>query len=210
MRQVQICLLLSTYRSYPEQFYENERWIIKAYRILQTTGVLTHETQTQGFSKRPEWQRVCACWLLRFTGAVIGLKWTSSPDMMEAFSFPWHQLTMKSFQEDFSCSWLLSSGTKEQLTRLFVARLDLCAKIGHLIRVLWKRTASEIVALGENPEFSPPPPSNSLAIEELEARLQQWKLDNASLLARSASSSAPLFEKRLLHVEQIHTKLIFE
>ncbi|KAK5048669.1 hypothetical protein LTR84_005760 [Exophiala bonariae] len=210
LRKVQICLLLSTYRSYPGQFYENERWIIEAYRTLQASGVLPDKGHNQGFVDGIEWRRVCACWLHRFAGSVIGLKWTSSPDVMEAFSLPWHQITISVFEEDYSFSWFISARTKEQLTRIFLSRLKLLITIGHLNKILWKRTASEITAIGETPEFTPPPPSNCLAIEEIEVRFQRWKLDNGPLLSAETSSSTPRKEQQIVRAEQIHTKLSFE
>lgn len=129
---------------------------------------------------------------------------------MEAFSLPWHQITSAVFEEDYSFSWFISARTKEQLTRIFLARLKLLVTIGHLDKNLWKRTASDINVIGEKPEFTTPSPPEYLAIDEIEGRFQQWKLVNGSLLSMEAPSSTPRKEQRLLRAEQIHTMLTFE
>jgi hypothetical protein len=129
---------------------------------------------------------------------------------MEAFWFPWHQITLKDFEDDFSFSWHLSANIKEQLIRIFVARLNLFVTIGHLNKVLWKRTASEMLAVGETPDFTAHQPSDCLPIEEIEVRFQRWKLDNTSLLSMVAPNSTSWSEQRLLRADQIFTRLHYE
>ncbi|EXJ91483.1 hypothetical protein A1O3_00031 [Capronia epimyces CBS 606.96] len=209
-----ISLALITFRNYPGNFYENERWTIKAYRLLETAGVLpnTNTNRSQGFVENPDWRRVSACWLHRFTSSFMGLKWTSSPELMEAVMFPWHQITLADFEEDFGFSWYLSAETKEQLTRIFVARISLQVTIGHLNKILWKQTVSEMSAIGGKPEIAAPQLTltDSLPIEEIDVRLQRWKLENEDSLPMAASVYGACPEKRLLYAEHILTSMAYE
>ncbi|KIW79443.1 hypothetical protein Z517_06055 [Fonsecaea pedrosoi CBS 271.37] len=210
MRRVQICLLLSTFKAYPGHFVENERWIIEAYKTIQSVGVWPQKNSTPGFAERSEWNRVCACWLHRFSSALMGLRWTSNPKMMDAISLPWHTLGLKDFERDFSFSWYLSAAVKQQLTRLFVARIEMQVLFGHLGKVLWRRTADQLELIGEKPDFTPPAPSNPMPIEEMEARYRKWRYDNTSLCELKPHESLPRFERRLLRLEQLITKLTYE
>jgi hypothetical protein len=208
-RRVQICLLLSTYRSYPGHFYDNERWIIKAYRILKDAGMLPQNGLHMTIHNS-EWNRLCACWLQRFTSAAIGLKWTSNPELLEACDLSWEHITIDDFREDVNFSWHLSATTKERLAQVFVARLKMNVTMGQLIKILWKRTATEIQSIGEKPEFQPPPSSNPLSLEEVESRLQRWKQEHLSFILTKDRACTPPFEQRLLQAETITTRLIYE
>jgi hypothetical protein len=210
LRQVQICLLLSTYRNYPGQFYENERWIIKAYRILQDAGALPSKTPDRGFVDEPDWKRACACWLHRFSNSHLGLKWTNSPELMAASQFPWHQITVADFEADFSFSWYLSAEIKRQLTHMFVDRIEMNLHFCQLGKVLWKRTATEMLAIGESLAAVQDQPSDALPIEEIEVRLQKWKQDHGSLFSMEPVPNTSPSEKRLLRAEQILLKLTYE
>lgn len=198
------------YRNYPGQFYENERWIIKAYRILQDAGAVPSKSQDRAFIDQPDWKRVCACWLHRFASSQLGLKWSNSPDLMEASCFPWHEISLADFQEDFSFSWHLSAGIKQQLVQMFVKRMDLNVHFCQLNKVLWKRTASEMIAIGESSVSMQTQQYDALPVEELEARMQKWKLDHGSLLSMEAPANATCLEKRLLRAEQVLAKLSYE
>ncbi|KIX98586.1 uncharacterized protein Z520_05887 [Fonsecaea multimorphosa CBS 102226] len=210
LRQVQICLLLSTYRNYPGQFYENERWLIKAYRILQEAGVLPSQNPDRRFIDQSDWKRVCACWFQRFSNSQIGLKWSHSPDLMEASSFPWHQISLADFQEDFSFSWHLSANIKQQLLKIFVERINLHVHFCQLDKILWKRTASEMITIGESTTAALTQQCDALPAEEIEVRLQKWKRDHEPLLSMAAPADATCLEKRLLQAEKVLTQLTYE
>jgi hypothetical protein len=210
MRQVQICLLLSTYRNYPGQFYDNERWIIKAYRIMQNAGQMPTVDEERALEVRPEWKRLCACWFHRFTNAQLGLKWTNSPDLFECTRYPWHEITMNDFKDDFEFSWHSSADLKLLLTQLFVQQLKLDIHICQLDKILWKRTVCEMLATREIVSRPPGEPLECLFIENVEASLQNWWRNHASLLTIEAPATMTAFEKRQLHVEQLVAKLTYE
>ena len=173
-------------------------------------GQCHQRTRIGGFVEQADWKRACACWFHRFTNSQLGLKWTNSPDLMEAARFPWHQISLTDFQEDFSFSWHLNADVKRQLIQIFVERIDLNVHICHLDKVLWKRTASEMLAAGEALDFTQAESSGALAIEEVEVRLQKWKLDHASLLSMDAPTTATAFERRLLRAELALIQLTYE
>ena len=129
---------------------------------------------------------------------------------MKAFDFPWREITLTDFEDDFKFSWPLSWQTKKQLAEIFMARMQLNISIGRLDRVLWNRTAADLLAIGEKPDYAHEPPSNHMPVDEIESDFQKWLSDHGPLLSKRQSGYIPQLDKRILRAEQLHTKLTFE
>lgn len=208
MRKTQICLLLSLYRSYPDYFYENERWVINAYHILQVHGVQPFGQSSVGFARNWHWRRVACCWMTRLTSLIVGLKWTSNLDLINALSWSWPSISIDDFHEEYSFSWYLSSEAKRHSLRLFVAGIGLQVQMGAIGARVLNRTASDMQAMGHAKDM--PKAAHTASLEEIELGLITWRRDNVALLDSRTPSSMTKFEEQLYKCQQLYWKLGYE
>ncbi len=200
LRKTQICLLLSTYRSYPNLFYENERWILTAYRIIQATDTVS--------SGSIGWKRASVCWMHRFTSLIVGLKWTSNQYLIDALSCTWTDISIQDFEPDYSFSWYLGADLKRHLLSIFVASVGLHVHMGELGKLILRRTSTDMKTMGYDQanltNF------DMQSVEEIELQLEEWKDKHADLMGAEPPGSLFHADASVFRTAQVMLCLAYE
>ncbi|EXJ76135.1 uncharacterized protein A1O5_00643 [Cladophialophora psammophila CBS 110553] len=207
LRRVQICLLLSTYRSYENRYYENERYVTTAYDLLVENDAF-QQSSTPSNPDQLAWKRACICFLSRAICLLIALKKTSRPEMFDS-SLPFcPKISVDDFQEDCSFSWYLSKETKQQTYRLFVAIFQLQMRAAELGKLLVYRTA----LYTPNQTHSQPAPSTPeyLSVENVELKIDEWRQDNRQLLDYEPPDSSSSTDFKAFKIAHAYTMLSYE
>ena len=147
-----------------------------------------------------EWKRATACWMSRFTSLIVGLKWTSNPDLIEALSCSWLEILINDFESDYNFSW--------HLLNIFVARTRLYRCTGSLGKWLLKRSSTDMQAMGyEQKSLNM---FDMLSVEEIELEMEKWKYETTDILDAEPSRSLCPAEALICRTEQIIMKLGYE
>ncbi|KEF54508.1 uncharacterized protein A1O9_09675 [Exophiala aquamarina CBS 119918] len=190
LRRVQVCLLLSTYRSYENRYYENERYVTTAYDLL----VENNAFQQSSSPLNPDqlaWKRK-----------------TSRPEMFDSSHPSCPKISVEDFQEDCSFSWYLSKETKQQTYRLFVAIFQLQMRTTELGKLLVYRTA--LYAPNQTHSQTAPSTPEHLSVENVELKIDEWRQDNRQLLDYEPPYSSSSTDFKAFKIAHAYTMLSYE
>ncbi|KAK5050545.1 hypothetical protein LTR84_003826 [Exophiala bonariae] len=207
LKRVQICLLLSTYRSYENRYYENERYVTTAYDLLIENDAF----QRSSTSTSPDWlawKRACICFQSRAVCLLIALKKTSRPEMFDSSLLSCSAISMDDFQEDCSFSWYLSKETKQQTYRLFVAVFQLQMRTVELGKLLVYRTA--MYSPNQSQSKIMPLKPEHLSVEDVELRIDEWRQENKRLLEHEPPDSSSPTDCKAYKIARAFTMLSYE
>ncbi|KAK5461983.1 hypothetical protein LTR20_005932 [Exophiala xenobiotica] len=207
LRRVQICLLLSTYRSYENRYYENERYVTTAYDLLVENDAF-QQSSTPSNPDQLAWKRACMCFLSRAVCLLIALKKTSRPEMFDS-SLPFcPKISVDDFQEDCSFSWYLSKETKQRTYRLFVAIFQLQMRTAELGKLLVYRTA--LYTPSQTHSQTVPSAPEHLSVENVELKIDEWRQNNRQLLDSEPPDSSSSTDFKAFKIAHAYTMLSYE
>ncbi|KAJ9504281.1 hypothetical protein H2202_000337 [Exophiala xenobiotica] len=207
LRRVQICLLLSTYRSYENRYYENERYVTTAYDLLVENDAF-QQSSTPSNPDQPAWKRACMCFLSRAVCLLIALKKTSRPEMFDS-SLPFcPKISVDDFQADCSFSWYLSKETKQRTYRLFVAIFQLQMRTAELGKLLVYRTA--LYTPNQTHSQTVPSAPEHLSVENVELKIDEWRQNNRQLLDSEPPDSSSSTDFKAFKIAHAYTMLSYE
>ncbi len=204
---VQIFLLLSTYRSYENRYYENERYVVKAYELLVENNALQQDSNPP----RPDllgWKRATMCFMSRAACLLIALKRTSKPEMFGSFPSFWRNVSLDDFKEDYEFSWYLSAEAKKNTYQLFVALFQLQMGVVPLGKLLVNRMALDAGNLTHSQ--ASPYAGEHLSIEDIELKIDGWKQENNGLLDTKPLESFSSADLKAFKIAQAFTRLSYE
>lgn len=204
---MQICLLLSTYRSYENRYYENERYVTTAYDLLVENDAF----QTGSSPPTPDhlgWKRAAICFMSRAVCLLIAQKRMSRPEIFDPTLSPCPKISVDDFQEDYSFSWYLSKETKEHTYRLFVVIFQLQMRVVDLGKLLVYRTVLDTPNRTHS-QTAPSTPEH-LSVEKVELNLDEWRQDNRQLLEFEPPDSSPSTDLKAFKIANAYTMLSYE
>lgn len=207
LRMVQICLLLSTYRSYKNRYYENEHYVVKAYELLVENNALQQDSNPRS-PDQLAWKRATMCFMSRAACLLVALKKTSKPEMFGSFASSWPHVSLDDFKEDYEFSWYLSAEAKQNTYQLFFALFQLQMRVVPLGKLLVNRMARDAANLTHSQ--ASPYAGEYLSIEDIELKIDEWKQENNSLLDAEPLESFSSADLKAFKIAQAFTRLSYE
>ncbi|KAJ9602996.1 hypothetical protein H2200_012291 [Cladophialophora chaetospira] len=191
----------------PNRYYENERYVVKAYELLVENNALQQDSHPR--SPDPlSWKRATTCFMSRAACLLIALKKTSKPDMFVSFSSFRLHVSLEDFKEDYQFSWYLSAEAKKNTYQLFVALFQLQMRVVPLGKLLVNRMALD--AANQSHSQASPYAGEHLSIDEIELKIDEWKQDNGALLDAEPPESFLSTDLKAFKIAQAYTRLSYE
>jgi hypothetical protein len=184
--RLEICVLLSFQRSYLNKTIDNEYWILKALDNLKNVNIRRIIKTNDPSGAR--WKKVYCCWAMRAVGLIVGLKTISQPHII---SIPTLNFNLSDMEQDLNFDWFLSSETKRDLARRFIARVALAFTSIPLCKLLLKRNITHTPGSSDRETNcnNTGPKSMLSDIEESEGLFENWKKENIDLFSSLAEGS---------------------
>lgn len=185
--RTQICLLLSYRKTYGNYAFESEHFLFEAGRHIEQAEMPAKlSDQKPPTAELTMWTRLYVSWALRMIYVTLGTRRGTTLKRVMGINVP--SIQISALDDDINFSWFLSAKTKQRLSRIFIANVELGRRVVPFCSSLIRDSPD--ATSGSHFHIAPAGGKSVLALtEEIENMLADWSNEYARIFEPIASLS---------------------